>query len=403
MSEYPIFIFISLLILGYGLFSKIAEKSVVTAPMVFVVVGLLTWVFKGDFLRAGVDAPLVKIVAEITLILILFVDASTINIRLLLRERKLPLRLLLIGLPLTMVSGILIAIPFFPGANIWVLALMALILSPTDAALGQAVVTSKFIPEKIRQTINVESGLNDGIALPPILVCIAILSSTSHAASGLSYWILFTLKQFLLGPLLGGLIGWLGGRLVEWASKRSWMNLTFQRLAAVTLAFLAYSFAELVHGNGFIAAFFAGLLIGTTSEGIRERIHEFGEAESQALVLFIFFLFGMILVPLAIPYWDLAAVGYSILSLTVIRMIPAGLSLLGCGLSWGDIGFIGWFGPRGIASILYLLLVVIEVGVTGIQPYLAVIIFTVFLSVILHGITANPLSRLYNKNSSFSN
>jgi len=175
MAEYPIFVFIAILLLGYGIFSRLAEESIVTAPMVFVSVGIITSFFTGDNVEIAMNGTLVKILAELTLILVLFIDASTINVKALIRERSLPIRLLLIGLPVTMISGALIARPLFPDMNIWVLVMMALILSPTDAALGQAVVTSKFVPEKIRQTINVESGLNDGFALPPILICIAAL------------------------------------------------------------------------------------------------------------------------------------------------------------------------------------------------------------------------------------
>lgn len=396
MTEYPIFIFTALIILGYGIFSKVAEKSIITAPMIFVLAGIIASSYPVNTFTGGNLAPFVKIIAELTLILVLFIDASTINLKELIRDRQLPVRLLLIGLPLTMLSGILLAIPLFPGMSIWILALMALILSPTDAALGQAVVTSRFVPEKIRQTINVESGLNDGIALPPILICIAALSVHETHGSGLSYWSLFTLKQFVFGPLIGGMVGWVGGIIVDRSSQRGWMNSTFQRLASICLAILAFSLAEMIHGNGYIAAYFAGLLLGTTTPEIRERIHEFGEAESQALELFIFLLFGMILVPLSYPYWDWRAWVYALLSLTVIRMVPVGLCLLGTRLSWGTIGFIGWFGPRGIASILYLLLVVIELGLAGFEKMISVIVLTVMLSIFLHGLTANPFSKLYS-------
>lgn len=395
MSEYPIFVIIATLILGYGLFSKLAEKSIITPPMVFVFTGLLASFFLFDISKVGLHAPFVKIVAELTLILVLFLDASTINLKELIRDRKLPIRLLLIGLPITMIAGILTAIPLFPGVNIWVLAMMALILSPTDAALGLAVVTSRFVPEKVRTAINVESGLNDGIALPPILICVAALSMTDSHGSGFSYWSLFTLKQFIYGPIIGGLVGFIGGKLVEKASNLGWMNATFQRLTSICLAILAYSLAETVHGNGFIAAYFAGLLLGTTNHEIRERIHEFGEAESQALQLFVFLLFGLILVPFAYPLWTWQMWLYAILSLTVIRILPVVISLSGFGLSKGDKFFIGWFGPRGIASILYLLMVVIELRMDGLRTMVAVIVLTVLLSIYLHGISANPLTKLY--------
>jgi NhaP-type Na+/H+ or K+/H+ antiporter len=278
------------------------------------------------------------------------------------------------------------------------LAIMALILSPTDAALGLAVVTSKLVPEKIRQTINVESGLNDGIALPPILICIAALAiHKTDEGSGASYWLMFTLKQFIYGPVIGGLIGIIGGKLVDKAGQKGWMNSTFQRLSALTIAILAFALAEMVHGNGFISAYFAGLLLGTQTPEIRKRIHDFGEAGSQALVIFIFLLLGMLLIPFSFPFWDAQAWIYAILSLTIIRMLPVGISLIGTKLSWGTISFIGWFGPRGIASVLYLLLVVIDLGKEGYERIISVIVLTVMLSIFLHGITAVPFSKMLGK------
>lgn len=403
MNEYPVIIFTAILILGYGIFSKSAEKSIITGPMVFVTVGILLSFIVGKEWSEGINASWVEPIAQITLILVLFNDASTLDLKALMKDRRLPMRLLFIGLPITMILGILLAIPLFPEIKLWPLALMAIILSPTDAALGLAVVTSEVVPLRIRQTINVESGLNDGIAFPPLLICLAVLSGDSTGNSGFSYWSLFVLKQFVYGPLVGGLVGWVGGKLVERASKRGWMNHTFQRLASIAIALLAYSLAEEVHGNGFIAAFFAGMLLGTTTEEIRERLHEFGEAESQALILFIFLLLGMIMVPFSFPYWDASAIIYALLSLTIIRMLPVVVSLIGTELKWRSIWFIAWFGPRGIASVLYLLMVIIELGRLGYEKIAAVITLTVLLSIFLHGITAVPFSRMYVKQPGLKN
>jgi NhaP-type Na+/H+ or K+/H+ antiporter len=399
MTEHPIFTFMALLILGYGIFSKLSSRSVITAPMVFVTVGILISLFNIDLLPQGPKAGYVKVLAELTLLLVLFVDASTIDRTKLKLDRSLPIRLLGIGLPITMIAGALIAIPLFPGEPIWALVLLAFILSPTDAALGQAVVTGEQVPLRIRQTINVESGLNDGIALPPILVCLAVLSGEAGEGLDTNYWLGFVAKQFVFGPIIGGLVGWAGGRLVELSSKRGWMNHTYQMLASLAIAILAFSLAELLHGNGFIAAYFAGLMLGTRTEAIRERIREFGEAESQVMVLFIFLLFGMILVPISFPYWDWRAMVYAILSLTVIRMLPVALSLIGSGLNQKTIWFIGWFGPRGIASVLYLLMAVIMLGTEGYERVISVITLTVMLSIFLHGFTAVPFSRLFKGNT----
>ncbi len=395
MLEHPIFLFSLGLVLLFGLFSRRAEHSVITAPMVFVTAGMLLSLVVPAEIKENIEAPWVKVVAELTLILVLFVDSSTLDLRELLKHRQLPMRLLLIGLPITMVVGILMAWPMFPDENIWLIALMALILSPTDAALGLAVVTSERVPLTVRQTINVESGLNDGFALPPILVCLAVLSGGEHADEGLSYWGMFTLKQFIVGPIIGGAVGWLGGYLVDECSKRQWMSATFQRLASLSIAVLAFAAAESLHGNGFIAAFFSGMLLGTKTHAFRESIHGFGESLGQILVLLIFLVTGLLIIPLSYPHWDLTSWLYAILSLTVIRMVPVALSLMGTGLDRKTINFIGWFGPRGIASILYLLMAVIQLKVAGHERIFSVISLTVLLSIFLHGMSAVPLSKIF--------
>ena len=277
--------------------------------------------------------------------------------------------------------------------------LMALILSPTDAALGQAVVKSEKVPERVRRWISVESGLNDGIALPPIFACIAALTAVTTGESSEHHWLLFLLQQIVFGAVIGGLVGWLGGILVDKFSNMGWMNSTFQRLVSGSLAILCFATAEMVHGNGFIAAFAGGLMLGlgAKTSHIRERIVEFGEAEGQQLILFVFLIFAMVMVPQAVTHWDFRAWLYAILSLTVIRMVPVAISLLGKKLDFATLCFVGWFGPRGIASVLYLLLVAQELGVEGYEQILSVIVLTVLLSVFLHGISAVPLSNRYSQ------
>jgi sodium/hydrogen antiporter len=397
MHEYPVIIFSALLVFFFGLFSKVAEKSPMTGPMLFVIVGIVAGPLGLGWLDVSVNGEIVRVMAELTLVLILFIDASTIDLPALVKTKGLPLRLLTIGLPLTMILGILLAWWLFPAISIWPLVMMALILSPTDAALGQAVVKSEAVPERIRQAINVESGLNDGIALPPILLCVAVMTEDVSRQIGSGYWGHFVLSQLIYGPLMGAFVGLLGGRMVDLAAKYGWMNDTFQRLASVALAMIAYAGAEEIHGNGFIAAYFAGLLLGVRSHAVRERLQEFGEAEGQQLSLFIFLLFGLILVPKGLPYWDTPAWIYAVLSLTIIRMAPVAVSLIGAGLDWASIGFIGWFGPRGIASILYLIVVVNTMSSKGMEYVLSVIILTVMLSVFAHGVSALPLSRAYGR------
>jgi NhaP-type Na+/H+ or K+/H+ antiporter len=395
MIDYPVIIFAALLIFSYGLISRVSEQSPITAPMVFAGIGILAGPLVLDLFQVKATATTVRLIAEIALVLILFVDASTVNLQTLRGHRGIPFRLLGVGLPLTMVLGFIGAAIVLGFQDLWLAALVALILSPTDAALGQAVVTSESLPERIRQAINVESGLNDGIALPPILMCLAALAGAENNGAHSGSWLFFLVRQLTLGPLAGILIGWCGGRLVDWACSRGWMQPTFQRLVAGSLAVLAYAGAEAVHGNGFIAAYCAGLFLGTEAHDIRERIQEFGEAEGRQVALFVFLLFGLVMVPATLRYWDAATVLYALLSLTVIRMIPVVLSLRGMGLDTAGVWFIAWFGPRGIASVLYVLIAVGKIGFIGHERAFAVISLTILLSIFLHGLSARPLTLWY--------
>jgi NhaP-type Na+/H+ or K+/H+ antiporter len=401
MHEHPALFFAALLILVFGVLSKLAERSPVTGPMFFVLVGLLVGPLGLALFELQITAESIKIIAEITLIIILFTDASMIRFaRLKEVLAGIPTRLLVLGLPLTMIVGTAAALLLFPSLDTWLLVMMALILSPTDAALGQAVIKSEGVPLRIRESISIESGLNDGIALPPILVCIAVLGEGSHAVDGSGKWLYFMAQQLTLGPIIGALVGHFGGKLVEHAATRGWMEPTFQSLSAISLALMSYAFAELVHGNGFIAAFFGGLMLGVESHPVRERIQEFGESQGQMLSLCIFLVLGLAIVPVAAPYWSVEVLIYALLSLTVIRMVPVAISLIGSELDAFTTCFVGWFGPRGIASVLYLLIVVAELGIKGYEVALSTIVLTVLISNMVHGVSAVPLAAMFRSGSS---
>ncbi len=399
MQHHQMLIFFALLIFAFGLFSRLAERNSVTGPMFFMTVGILASSL--GLLDVSHDLGPVKLVAELALMLVLFIDASLIDFGSLRRATpKIPTRLLLVGLPITMLFGTGLGVLMFDSVGIWAIVLMALILSPTDAALGQAVVKSEDVPSRIRQSISVESGLNDGIALPPILLCMALLGAEAGEHEGA--WLGFMIKQVTLGPVVGLAVGWVGGRLIQNMSDRGWMEETFQRLSALPLAILAFAFAESVEGNGFIAAFVAGLglTMGATSAHVRHQIQEFGETEGTQLILVVFLIFGLAMVPVASQYWGLPELIYALASLTVIRMVPVAISLIGAKLDWSTVAFIGWFGPRGIASVLYLLMAIAAIGFVGYEQIMSVIVLTVAISVYAHGISAVPLSRRYGASTS---
>lgn len=392
------FIVIALFVLAAGLISARLERSVVTPPMLFVGFGLLIGPAGLGFVELDVESELLHTLAEATLILVLFTDASRIDLRALRQEYMLPARMLAIGLPLTIALGTAVAYWLLDGLGIWAAAALAAILAPTDAALGQAVVSSKKVPVRIRQALNVESGLNDGIALPFVMIFLS-LAAASEAAQSASTWALYGLGQVTLGPLVGVAVGLGGGKLVERASRASWMNHSFQQISALALALLAFALAERVGGNGFIAAFAAGLTIGNACKAICECLYEFAEAEGQLLMLLAFLVFGAADVMPAFEQFTWPCIGYAVLSLTVIRMAPISLSLLGAGVKAPTHLFLGWFGPRGLASILYVLLMLERVNVPGRDVMFTVVILAVVLSVFAHGLTAVPGSNWYARHA----
>ena len=387
---------LALALLGYGLISRRAERSPLTPPVAFVTLGVVLGAGGLGWMEVQVDAAILHNLAELTLILVLFSDAARIDLRCLRREQSLPARLLLIGMPLTIALGALAALLVLPSFAFFEALLLAAILAPTDAALGQAVVSSPLVPTRIRQTLNVESGLNDGIALPLVL----LLASFAGAAPGDNAdavgWLEFAALQVSLGPLVGVAIAWLGGKALARAHAQGQVNAAFERLAALALALLAFGGAELVGGNGFIAAFMAGLTLGNSARDTCEALYEFGEAEGQLLTLLVFLAFGATLVPHALPHLDWRVCLYALLSLTLVRALPVALSLLGAGLQPGSLLFLGWFGPRGLASILFMLLVVEEHMLPHGMLLEATVITSVLASTFAHGFSAYPFARLYN-------
>ena len=286
-----------LLILGvvtflFALVSARFDNSFITPPMVFVGAGVLLALLFRDFVEEEFAKEALELVAELTLVIVLFIDASRINLPLLFREHKIPVRLLGISLPLTILLGAVIAGFIFGEFSIWEAALLGAILAPTDAALGQAVVSMPIVPVRIRQSLNVESGLNDGIVLPLVML-FAALASVGEGTEQ-SSWFVYWLMQVTLGPLVGVVVGFGGGYLLRASKQRGLINENFLRLSGVAVALVAWAGAIQVGGNGFIAAFVGGMSISGFANSIGEPLRDFGEAEGQLFGLATFLLFGMI-------------------------------------------------------------------------------------------------------------
>ena len=379
----------------YGLVSRALLKVNVSAPMVFVAAGILFGTSVLGLAELNPIGDVGLIVAEIALVVVLFADASRSDVSGLREDGVLAGRLLAIGMPLTIAVGTAAAAVLLTGIEFWEGAVVAAILAPTDAALGHPVVTSKLVPAKIRETINIEAGLNDGLSIPFLLVFLGLAVDQASVSAPDSA--AFAARQIGFGILGGLLIGGGGGWLVGKAIGRGAMTWTFERLAMVALAIGAWAFASAIDGNGFIAAFVAGLAVARFQPSFGGPILDFAEREGQLLSLVVFFVFGTA----AIGYLEsltFGIVAFGVLSLTLIRMGPVAIALTGSGLSRASVSFIGWFGPRGLASIILLLVVIAEEPeLPALDVAIAATTFTVLLSVFLHGVTAGPLSILYGR------
>lgn len=287
-----------------------------------------------------------------------------------------------------------LALILFSYFSIWEAALLAAILAPTDAALGQAVVVDRVVPVRIRQALNVESGLNDGIALTFVLIFAALASASQEPVDAL-VWLSFGLKQIAFGPAAGVVVGYTGAKLVALSHRKGWLFESAEGIIALALAFGAYALAEVFHGNGFIAAFIAGLVFGNTLAFKCKYLYEFAESEGQILILLTFMIFGVVMIPMVIPSINITYMIFAVLALTVLRMLPVSLALLGTGVKPITSLFLGWFGPRGLASILFALLILEGGNFTHQQEVFAAVVITVIVSVLLHGLTAAQFSRWY--------
>jgi NhaP-type Na+/H+ or K+/H+ antiporter len=382
---------VAAVVFAWGTLSARLERFDVTAPIIFVLAGLVLTHGPLAVLGYAPSPELVKALAEITLVLVLFSDASRVRLRDLRSDMGLCVRLLGIGLPLTIGLGILLALALFHGMSIWLALLVGAALAPTDAALGAGVMVNPAVPARIRRLLNVESGLNDGIATPVVVVAIAGAATAEHAASvGAGA----AAAELALGVLVGVCTGGAGGYVVHVARRRGWAEAGFAGSAVLALAVCAYACALALHGNGFIAAFTGGLAYGATSGKRGEPLVPYVEETGALVSLLVWLAFGAIAVVPAFEGLAWQRVLYAALSLTVIRMVPVALALAGRRLGPAAVAFVGWFGPRGLASVVFALLALEDLGQPA-EPAVSVIAFTVLLSVVAHGLTANPLAQRY--------
>jgi NhaP-type Na+/H+ or K+/H+ antiporter len=380
--------YVGVVIVGYALLSHRLARSPVTGPMYFTAAGFL-----GAAL--GVWDPLleaggVSAILELTLGLVLFTEAMKLRLVSWSEDFELPSRLLAVGMPLTIAFGAVAAAVVLPGVGIIGGAIIATVLAPTDAALGLAVVENPRVPKRIREALEVESGLNDGIALPVLLFFLALAS----AEEGDPLWSLVLEGvgvAVVVGVFFGGVAGW----AMRDAVRRGWMQERWQQIMVVIVPIMALVVADELGGSGFIATFVAGLVFGRLIQGMDESVADFADDSGTVLTMFAFALFGGVFLAESLDAFSTATIVYAVLSLTVVRMLAVAIAMLRSNLGGRTTLFMGWFGPRGLASIIFGAVVVEEVGLNQGAPVVAAVIVTVTFSIFLHGATAYHGSESY--------
>jgi NhaP-type Na+/H+ or K+/H+ antiporter len=387
---------VALTLLGVAAVSRRLSGTPITPTMVFVAVGLLV----GPQVLGEIDlessSATVRALAEATLALVLFCDASRIDLGLLRREVGVPVRLLGIGLPLTIALGAVAAAVMFDRLTVEEALILAIVLAPTDAALGQAVVTEPRVPGRVRQGLNVESGLNDGICVPLLFAAVALADVESEISDGRSAatLLLEEIGYGVVGGVVGGLVV---AAIVIHAGRRDLIAGQWRQVIPGAGAVLAYGTASALGGSGFIAAFVAGMTFRLALGRDPDKINDLSEQVGNVLNGVTFVLFGAILLGPALGELSWKLVLYAVLSLTVVRMLPVAIAMLGTRARPTTLGFMGWFGPRGLASIVFAVIILEESNLPHEHTILLAIYLTVGLSVFVHGITAAPLAERYGR------
>ena len=393
-------VLIALFVLIYSLVAGAFERSRISGPILFTAFGVLIGPMALDLHTLEIDGEVIRGLAEVTLALVLFTDAAGADMKVLKKSGGLPTRLLLIGLPLNILLGFGVAVLLVESQSLLALAVLATMLAPTDAALGKAVVTNDAVPDDIRQGLNVESGLNDGICVPVLLVFLELALGNAGEDRPWTLAIRLILEEIGIGLAVGLGLAFFAVRLFRVARRRAWLTHTWMQIQVAALAVASFSLAQYLGGSGFIAAFCGGLLVGITGAQHAREMHEellrASEGIGDTLALITWVLFGSAVVGQVIGYVNGLIILYAILSLTLIRMLPVFLSLAGSGIDTEGKLFIGWFGPRGLASIVFAV-IVLNSGLPDAGPLITTVACTVIFSIIGHGVTASNWSRAYGE------
>lgn len=377
-------------LLFYSIFAGRFESRLINGPLLYLLVGLVLGPAVLNVLAPSVTGQGMRVLAELTLAIVLFTDAANANLTVLRANNWLPLRLLSMGLPLCLLAGFGFALFLFGEEMPWLeAAILATMLAPTDAALGKAVVSNTHVPAPIREGLNVESGLNDGICVPVLFILLALLAPEEQHHGTVTLALILIAEEIGIGMVVGIGLALTTAALLRVAVRKQWSLPVWKQLIMPGLAILMFALAQSLGGSGFIAAFVGGLVAGHLLGEHRHSYLHSNEGYGELLSVIVWMLFGSVVIINVWPFFSWKTWVYAVASLTVLRMLPVWISLLGTNLGTESRLFIGWFGPRGLASIVFTVIVMQEVLAARPQ-ILATVTCTVLLSVVLHGISANP-------------
>lgn len=372
-------------------FSVIAgriERSTISGPIIFILFGLVAGPLGFGLLALEVNAVELRVVADLTLALVLFIDASNADLSVLRLHSVIPRRMLTIALPLCIAMGIGLGVLVFPDVALFELCILATMLAATDAALGKGVVSNKEVPPRVRESLNAESGLNDGLCVPVLFVFLALATGTAGEAGGVELALKLVLQELGIGIAVAVIIVTLGSKVVRFCYGRGWFTDVWIQIPVVTLALACFATAQSLHGSGYIAAFVGGLLFGHFSNKDTHKLVLAGEGIAELLAMLTWVIFGSVYMGY---YWSSMTadvVIYSLLSLTVIRMLPVIIALIGTGEKFETKMFLAWFGPRGLASVVFLVIVSAS-NLPAVSVLAHTVVCTITLCIVAHGLTAN--------------
>ena len=378
----------------YYLVASRLERTPINGALVYVVAGFLCGPYVFGMITINIDGEGIRTLAELTLALVLFTDSANANLVTLRKFEAIPVRLLLIGLPLTIVSGMVAGSLIFDELGFLEIALLATMLAPTDAALGKAVVTNEAVPDSVRESLNVESGLNDGICVPVLLFFLALAAGQTEGLEAAGLLIELPLQAIGIGALVGIAGGVFGSQVLKFCSEQKWVANTWLQLPVISLALLCFGASQWLGGSGYIACFVGGLVFGGLAKHHKREYLDAAEGIGDSMAMVTWFVLGAAALGFTWQFLDWRVIVYALMSLTIVRMLPVFLCLFGLKLKFDTKLFMGWFGPRGLASIVFIVMVMAR-NLPGSDVLLTTVTWTILLSVVLHGLSANTLSTVY--------